>query len=62
MKAEQQGSDRIIRVTNLPETLDGSPLPEEITITISYKEHSSAWMGVTLDHVIMPRIVKALND
>lgn len=57
--------NRTIAITEIDELVNGSPALEELEIKINYTdthEHGNALKGVTLDNVIIPKIVAALND
>ena len=49
-------ASRTLRLTNIP-GYDG-----ELLIEIKQKGDSNVGTGIALDHVIIPRILKALND
>lgn len=61
MKADNTTTEhnRTIHVTELP-TKDEYDLTE-ITITVNYTGEGNASKGITLDHIIIPAIVEALN-
>jgi len=59
MKATRQ--NRTITVTNIPAEKDGLKFEPALEIKISYTGDGSACKGVTLDNLIIPAILAALN-
>ncbi len=72
MKADNQSTDhnRTVHITNIKPhgiwaKLNICNLPTELTITINYKEDgpgTTLEKAVTLDSVVIPAIIKALNE
>lgn len=66
MKADNTitGHNRTIRITGIPDPKGEGFLPE-LTITVNYvqqpNEGGSVYKAVTLDGVVIPAIIEALN-
>jgi hypothetical protein len=58
MKAELLPSSRTIRFTGI-NSLDGTT---EIDVVISYKGDSNVGIGITIDNVIIPKILERINS
>ena len=61
MKAENKTTvnNRTIRLTELPGTDDTLT---ELVIVVNYQGESNCLKGVTIDSIVIPAILKALNN